>query len=46
MSFLTKINKIIDITTKVVLILLAFSIALIPVIYLRGHENIHHQYDS
>ena len=43
MGIMAKVNKFMDFFTKFGVIALAFSVALIPVIFLLGHERLHQQ---
>ena len=43
MTFKDKLNRLTDFLLKFGVLALAFSVALIPVIFLLGHENLHQQ---
>ena len=43
MSFMIKVNKVIDFMAKFGIIIIAFLLALLPVAFLFGNEILHHQ---
>ena len=43
MGFMTTLNKIFDAFMKFGLLLVAISVAIVPVLFLAGHETLHQQ---
>ena len=43
MGIMNKLNKVTDFLLKFGIVALAFAVALIPVIFLLGHETLHQQ---
>jgi hypothetical protein len=43
MGFWTKVNKLMDFLTKFGIVVVAFTVAIIPIVFLLGHETLHQQ---